>query len=1465
MYTPFIFKVTRSLIPLSQAILRKAFAVFLLNFFIVITSSAQQPVVASRPRIFLDTDTKTALFAKKNSNDPDWVAVLANANKYLPGTVIAWNETTAGSSQYYSSNNIFYSYCGSNWEEAAITLGMAHELTKTNNAGANPTAYSNKLLDLADVIIKAYADYPPNTNYKPNIFQYNSSYATRHVGKTIGVIYDWCYNELGATRKAALLHVMTDWFTFMSSKPYILNQVQADPTGNYYVGHLICAAYMGYAIGADDPSSQKMIDFARQRAIGTPGSLNTNTKTSAETAYNYFTQSVKGGLPSGASQSYLGPANIKAAPQKDGIPVQGWSYGGATTSFLTDYYFLVKSCTGEDLFQTDASFKTFFTKTSEALVHAYTPSNFQYDNSNDNGSFVGCVSSYGLPLRLSAILEGTPQGPYAEYFYKTALQPVKLINYNVGYPATSWEKMLYNKTRASSAYNYKPYYPIPTVNTYNAVPVNTGLNKFYMRNNWSTSATWAALEMGVAAYDQHNHNNAGHFKIVRGDNHDGDDMLLVGANEVPASGGNGIEGSTNYSFWSSMSNTLYINDFKDYDPPYPDSVNTVGGQTSFGYDEPTHQEQNDNFSYFRSDLTSAYYMSYYNPDTTKRSLRYYYRSFLYLRSSNVFVVYDNLLAKNSTNVAGQYKKHLRWHFLNQPVVNGNNITATMDNSKLFIHTVSPATLNIAAINESNNPDNIFGSSVNYAFNTNTWRAEVSVANNPLKQDIVTVLQPGAKTATEMLTTAISSTQNNMEGSIITANGTTEVVLFNTSIAKYPAPVSVTSYAYTGPPTARHTLCGLDPNKAYLVSYNASVVTVTRSAAGTAVASPSGVLTFQLVATSTIATLSNLGLSSGTLSPAFVETTGSYQVSASNNTGAITLTPTVTDQNATVKVNGISVTPGSASQSVPLKVGNTVITILVTAQDGTTTKTYTVNVKKTGVSDIGLSSIQLTPTSTLAAVPGNNTVNYQTSVAASTTSVTLMPTANDALATIKVNGVVVANGATSLPITLNAGPTTVNVTVTGQDGVTIGTYPILINRNGSSYAKLKPLSISPATPLATAATGPASVNYTTTTAAASITILAIPFDANSVVKVKGVIVPYGASSAPIALSIGSNVINILVTAQDGVTTKTYSITATRTTPSNVNVSNISLNPASNITIKPGTTSDFTTSVVAATTSVTFNIIPQDPLATIKVNGGTVPNGADSPPITLNTGTTTVTILVTGADNMTTRIYTVAVSRNGSSYVKLKPIILTPATTLTSVTGAASVNYAASVSSLTPSVTVTPTAYDVNAVIRVDGAIVASGKPSAPISLNAGDNIINILVTGQDQFTTKTYAVIVTRSATGFAGQKVFAVTETANSGDLNNANTTEITVHEGLSPNGDGANDQLIIDGINKYPDNHLAIMDAAGRLVYNAKGYGVNGNLFDGHSNKNGSLQKPGTYYYSLEYNDGKTVKRKTGFIILKY
>jgi len=91
-------------------------------------------------------------------------------------------------------------------------------------------------------------------------------------------------------------------------------------------------------------------------------------------------------------------------------------------------------------------------------------------------------------------------------------------------------------------------------------------------------------------------------------------------------------------------------------------------------------------------------------------------------------------------------------------------------------------------------------------------------------------------------------------------------------------------------------------------------------------------------------LSALTLSAGTLAPTFSSGTTSYTAIVSNATTSLTVTPTRNDANATISIGGLSVSSGSASASISLNVGENVISVLVTAQDGGTT-TYAVTVSR----------------------------------------------------------------------------------------------------------------------------------------------------------------------------------------------------------------------------------------------------------------------------------------------------------------------------------------------------------------------------------------------------------------------------------------------------------------------------------------------------------------------------------------
>jgi len=190
------------------------------------------------------------------------------------------------------------------------------------------------------------------------------------------------------------------------------------------------------------------------------------------------------------------------------------------------------------------------------------------------------------------------------------------------------------------------------------------------------------------------------------------------------------------------------------------------------------------------------------------------------------------------------------------------------------------------------------------------------------------------------------------------------------------------------------------------------------------------------------------------------------------------------------------------------------------------------------------------------------------------------------------------------------------------------------------------------------------------------------------------------------------------------------------------------------------------------------------------------------------------------------------------------------------------YTASVPNAISSVIITPRAPGSSTTITVDKIPVSSATESGPISLNPGTNIIEIALTPKDGLSALTYTVNVTRAPITRSDSIDRLVNFTADAATFANEG---VVVHHAVSPNGDGINDFLVIDGIANHPDNHLVIMDRSGLVVYDARGYDNKSRIFDGHSNKNGAMQLRGTYFYVFDYTVSGVTKRTTGFLVLRY
>jgi hypothetical protein len=257
------------------------------------------------------------------------------------------------------------------------------------------------------------------------------------------------------------------------------------------------------------------------------------------------------------------------------------------------------------------------------------------------------------------------------------------------------------------------------------------------------------------------------------------------------------------------------------------------------------------------------------------------------------------------------------------------------------------------------------------------------------------------------------------------------------------------------------------------------------------------------------------------------------------------------------------------------------------------------------------------------------------------------------------------------------------------------------------------------------------------------------------------VPSGNASAALNLYVGSNSINVKVTAHDGTTIKTYTITVTRTGSSNADLSTLSISSNNLNPSFVSSTVDYTASVANSTASVTVTAFFADPAGgmrtvQIRVNGGSYSPfnfGSPSPVLALNVGSNLIEIKVTAGDGITTKTYTITVTRAAlvlSSNADLMALGITSGS-LSPTFISSTTAYAATVANLTSGIKVNSTVADATATVqvRINGgtyAGVTSGINSPELLLNVGSNTIEIKVTAENGTTTKTYTITVTRDGT-----------------------------------------------------------------------------------------------------------------------
>ncbi|WP_274365480.1 cadherin-like beta sandwich domain-containing protein [Paenibacillus thermotolerans] len=288
-----------------------------------------------------------------------------------------------------------------------------------------------------------------------------------------------------------------------------------------------------------------------------------------------------------------------------------------------------------------------------------------------------------------------------------------------------------------------------------------------------------------------------------------------------------------------------------------------------------------------------------------------------------------------------------------------------------------------------------------------------------------------------------------------------------------------------------------------------------------------------------ADLADLSLGGFGLNPAFDPEVTSYSVNVANTVTSVTVQTSPISPNAGVTVNDQAV-DGAGAKTVTLTDGLNEIKVTVLAEDGITRKTYTINVTKAETPNPDLGSIAVSA-GTLSPAFDPNVMIYNVSVPNGTDSITVTPAVSDSRSTLWVNGTMLDSGETSEAFALTAGDTRdITIIVTAHDGTTTKTYTIHATRQLSNVAKLGGLIVNGGYGFSPAFDADVFVySMTVENDVSEITLAPAAGHPNATVTVNG---RTGANR--VSLSVGTNEISIVVTAEDGVTAKTYTLNVLR---------------------------------------------------------------------------------------------------------------------------------------------------------------------------------------------------------------------------------------------------------------------------------------------------------------------------------
>ncbi len=309
---------------------------------------------------------------------------------------------------------------------------------------------------------------------------------------------------------------------------------------------------------------------------------------------------------------------------------------------------------------------------------------------------------------------------------------------------------------------------------------------------------------------------------------------------------------------------------------------------------------------------------------------------------------------------------------------------------------------------------------------------------------------------------------------------------------------------------------------------------------------------------------------------------------------------------------------------------------------------------------------------------------------------------------------------------------------------------------STNADLSALTLSSGALSPTFASATTAYTASVSNATTSITVTPTRAQANATIEARVntgtyAAVTSGGPSDAMSVNVGTNTVDVLVTAQDGVTQKTYALTVTRmaaptvTTPTATSITATGATLGGNVTADGGATITERGVVYSATATNNNPLIGATGVTKVTTSG------------TTGLFTVPVTGLAGGTDY---RFKAYATNSEGTSYSSAAPFItlsdnadlsdlILDGFTFSPAFGPATGTYTATVQRSNGTVRVRPSSAHAGASLsaRINGGdwfAMESGEFSLPLTLQLGENTVEVRLIAEDGSTEKTYTLEVFRN-------------------------------------------------------------------------------------------------------------------------